>query len=490
MWDTKTGVNIWKAKVRGNFNTMFHADQKEIILISRNHWWILDALDGKQLYNGSIPHSRLGASWIQENTSQFAICLSTDKITTINIYKLQPTSTPPLQILTSFAVPDQHGSFSFSQICFHASFTTGTEVTVIDVQDSKVLLQTNVTLQEYSRPCGQFSPNGCFFACQTLGNEICIWQNTPTGYVLWNNLRLRLPVDGFLWSPASTSILCWGSEGIQLLNPGNHLNPLFPNKVKPDQKHGNHLVGYSADGTHIATACQWDSVIKILNPLTNTPQESINTDMEIQDIKVINNTIFAVDKDRFSSWELKAGRSVQSGCSAGRVVIDKTLAIGPHAEHLTLSHDCSQIAFSRDNNLFLYDIESQKTVHTDINRQTGGIQFSLDGTKLWPIRTADTYYLKGLEMVWDWSSGEVTMVSPKDRELLFDPPSLHKYHIGVGTRWVEDPTGGKLLWLPPNWRIKDLQDKRWDGDFLALVGNYFPQSIIIKFQPQLALSHP
>ena len=205
--------------------------------------------------------------------------------------------------------------------------------------------------------------------------------------------------------------------------------------------------------------------------------------MEIQDIKFVGNTIFVVDEHKLASRDLKADRAVDGGHSAGGVTVGHTLTIGPHAEHLTLSHDCSQIAFSRDNTLFLYNVKSQESVYKDIGRKANGIRFSLDGSKLWPIRGADDYYLRGLELVWDWSSGEVTKVSPEDRELLFDPPSLHGYHIGVGSEWVEDSKGGKLLWLPPNWRIKDLQDKRWDGDFLALVGAHHPQPIIIKFHP-------
>jgi len=196
------------------------------------------------------------------------------------------------------------------------------------------------------------------------------------------------------------------------------------------------------------TTQQLGSGITVLDFPSDTQPQSINTDMEIWDMKVITNTIFAVDEHKLVSWDLKAGGIEQGGYSAGRVAIDvRTLVVGPHAEHLTLSHDCSQVAFVRDTTLILYNVESQESVYKDIGQKSSGIKFSLDGSKLWPIRTADTYYLKGLEIVWDLSSGEVTKVSPEEMELLFDPPSPHGYYVGIGSEWIKDPIGSKILWL-------------------------------------------
>jgi len=41
------------------------------------------------------------------------------------------------------------------------------------------------------------------------------------------------------------------------------------------------------------------------------------------------------------------------------------------------------------------------------------------------------------------------------------------YHIGESSRWVMDLRGSKLLWLPPNWRVNDWSDARWNSNFLA-----------------------
>ena len=183
----------------------------------------------------------------------------------INIYELQPTSTPPFHMLSSFSVPYCAGTFSFSPVSFHASFITSARVVILDIQNSKFILDAKVA-REGDRLPGQFSPNGCFFACQGSGHEICIWQNTPTTYVLWGILRHRLPVKGFSWSPTSFSILCWANEGIHLLHP----SPLSPDGGEPNNLHKGHLVAYSPDQTQIAITQQRDSIVTILDSISGT----------------------------------------------------------------------------------------------------------------------------------------------------------------------------------------------------------------------------
>ena len=478
IWDIQTGVIIGGTNVNAYGQIILHADQRTSTIVSHSKQWIYNILDRSthRLHIAlSVPFH---AHWINKDTLQF-VTGPKAKIAepSINIYGFQPTSASQIHLLTSLPMPYQDGSFSFCPVSSHASFVNKEEVIILNAQDAKLLLQAKVVKRDSPQP-GQFSADGQFFACHISMGEIHIWQNTTTSYVLWNKLRLRLPLKGLSWSPTSTLLLGWGTEGIQLLDPGHQTY----NQVKPYHKHGNHLVGYSTDGRHIVTTHQWDSVITVFSPLSDTPHQSVDTGMDIQDIKVIGNTIFVVDGLKLSSWDLMAGVIVHDEHSVKGVAIDEALAIDPDAEHLALSHDCSKIAFSKEKIIFLYDVKSQKSIHKDIGRKTSGFRFSLDGTKLWPIRTADAYYLKGLELVWDLSSGEVTKVNPEDRELLFDPPSPHGYHIGVGSEWVEDSKGTKIMWLPLHWRIKDLQDKRWDGDYLALVGNHYPQPILIKFQ--------
>ena len=486
VWDTQTGVTITEAHVWDSGRIMFHGDHKTITFVSVHHHYTYDALSGIELCKGDIELCKgdiqtasLGAFWTHKDALCFATGFMKDENSVINIYELQPTSATPLHVLSSFSVPYPFRRFSFSPVAFHASFVTNTGVIIYDVQTSKLLLDIEASWK-YTSAQREFSPDGHFFACRTSEDEICVWLSTPTGYMPWSSLRSRLPLNGFTWSPSSDSILCWGSKGVQLLHPGNHPSPFPPNIVKPHHRLGDHLVAYSVDKTHIATTQQGDNNITVLNLLSSPSHQSICMEMEIQDIKVIGDTIFVLDEHKLVNWDLKTFGTVDSDHKTGMVTVSETLAIGPQAEHLTLSHDCSQVAFARDNQLFLYDIKTQNMIYQDIGRQTNGLRFSLDGCKLWPIRPADTYYLKGMEHVWDWGSGEVIKMDSEGMQSLFYPPSPHGYHTGVYSGWVEDSRGSKILWLPPNWRA---EGQRWDGNFLALVGGHLPQPIIIKFEP-------
>jgi len=68
----------------------------------------------------------------------------------------------------------------FASFC--ASHIAETEVVTPDVRNPKVLLKTKAPEPLYKLQ-GRFSLDGRFFVCETLAQGICLWENTPTGYV-------------------------------------------------------------------------------------------------------------------------------------------------------------------------------------------------------------------------------------------------------------------------------------------------------------------
>ena len=421
----------------------------------------------------------------------------------INVYELQPTSTSPLDTVSSFPMPfhtdssfpvwsPDQGRFSFSPVSFHASFVTRTEFIIVDVQSSQLLLQTKVAQVDYTVP-PQFSANGCFVAYKTLKEEVCIWENGPTGYVPWCSLRARLSFKTFLFSPTSLSVLCWGQDlkGIQLLCPDNCLSPPSPNEAESHYQDGNHLVAYSADEVHIAIAKQGYDAITILDFLLGTPQQVINTDMRIKDIKIIDNTVFVTDGHKLVSWELEAAGVEDCGYSTGRV-INESLAIDSDAKCLRLSHDCSQIAYATETKMgvAIYNIQAQETLqHTPSNLWVRDIWFSPSDHQLWFIGGLNPYsfqnfYIRRLMIedgFDDWSSesqGDYAEVGWS-----WANHFSYGYHVKMDSEWVTDSRGSKLLWLLPAWRTQNWMEVRWDGRFLALLGGYHPKPIIIEFQP-------
>ena len=478
IWDVQTGTIIYNIKNWEIDKLVFSGNHQSVTLLGRDGTFrTYDRLNGGCIHKDklvSLSSFMLDTYWIHKESLLFPTISKKDEKLMVNIQELQPTLTPPFSLIVSFLMPPHDGEFSFSPVSLHASFTTKTEITILNTQDSKILLQVKEPSPLYIPP-GHFSSDGCFFACGTEGFEICVWKNTSDNYVPWCNLCSRLPFNGFSFSPIKSSILTWGNAGIQLLEPNNHPTNLSPKKFKHCWQHGNHLVAYSADGTYIATAREGDGVITVLDALLSTPEQIFNTTIPIMDIKIINNTIFVAGRDVLVKWHLEMGRIV----SGSHSIVMRTG--WPRA---ALSGDCSYIGFASSDQVFLYDIQAQRTLYNDT---TGDdimdIQFSPDGQKLWftcPIFSDDpTIPFGELEVKED---GNVTKKELSDIWLWVDLFSSHGLQVGWGSEWVVDSKGKKLLWLPLSWRTKDSRCVRWDGNFLAFVDSHHLEPIIIEFQ--------
>ena len=453
-----------------------------------------DALNGVLLYEGWILplfDRWLGAYWEHGESLRLATSYATDSgKLAIDIHQLQPSSIPPFTMVESFVVPLDNEDFSLSPVSFHASFVTRTEITLLDIRDSKILLRTEAPQPLYSM-LGRFSPDGGFFACGTLESEIHIWKNTPAGYVPWSNLKPRLPFDSFSFSPSAVSILAWGPGGVQLLD--NRTRASSSNKMASSCHNGGHLVAYSKDGTRIATARLGDNVVTVLDLLSGTPQRPINTAMRILDIGIIGNTVFTANTRELVGWDPELGEVARRAFGALVTEIAVTGTDPGLVENFTLSADCSWIAFTVDRTILLYDIQGQRVLYKrTMDRDVVDIRFAPYGRELCFILDDDfCECLAGVrgvqmlsEMAEQWRIVNVTKEFTEgvwSRDGLFP---LHGCCIQRELGWIQDSGGRKLLWLPPNWRMACCLATRWNGNFLALVDGRHPVPIIIAFRPQ------
>ena len=262
IWDTQKGAVINDIDINDFGEIVFSEVEGTITLIVGEGYHMYDGSSGTRLCSGEFLQSHnhhLGAHWAQEESLWFATSFETDGRFVIDIQELQPTSDPPLLVVKSFPIPPQGGKFSFCPISFHASFVSEVEVVILDVQDSKVLLQTKATQPLYTPP-GYFSPQGRFFACGTLQGDIYVWRQTAPDYLPWSSFRPRSPLEGFLFSPAEASILSWSPGGVQLLHPHRRSSLSPPHEIEHYHRGDNHFVASSA-GTHILVAQQEGSVI-------------------------------------------------------------------------------------------------------------------------------------------------------------------------------------------------------------------------------------
>ena len=497
VWDVQTGVAIINLDIGTFGKLLFSGDCRTITLLDKNGTFsTYDGVNGTYICKGEFPASPRflpGVHWAHEESFRLSTSSESDGKLTVNIQEFQPTSTPPFHVVESFPVSLHDGKISFSRVSFHASFTTETGVVILDLRDSRTLLQAGPAHSLYIPP-GHFSPDGCFFACGTQEGEICIWKNSPANYVPWSTLRPRLPFWEFSFSPTS-SILAWGPGGLQLLEPGNHPAVPSPDKLEHRQQGGTHLVAYSVDGMHIATVRRGDRVVTVLGALSNTPRRSFDTNMRILDIKIVGDAIFVADGHKLVSWGLETGEPVHD---------DETAAIAASTPdpYLALSDDCSQIAFAdnwalsyhNEMEISLYNVQTQRILcsHTTWG-PVEDIRFSPDGRQLWFATCFDSV-ITNLVKLGMGEDGEFVVVTKtpigdkrSDGVLWANLFSSHAWRCGGKFRWttfewVADSGGNKLLWLPIGWRVEESQDVRWDGNFLAFVGSDYPDLIVMEFQ--------
>ena len=210
---------------------------------------------------------------------------------------------------------------------------------------------------------------------------------------------------------------------------------------------------------------------------------------ENRDIKIVDNMIFVVNGNRLSRWHLAIGDHVNSACGIKRENTNLHVRLGGHLT--TLSNDCSEIAFSVKEGVFLYNVQAQKALGNLVtdSDQVIHLEFSPDGSQLWliadtPDRKKYRSYHVELDRAKDMCFGNVTIEDLPDEwslDSIFRSPDEYRI-VGKRSKWVSGPRGN-VLWLPINWRKDHGLHTRWDGNFLALLSGYHPEPIIIEFQP-------
>jgi len=195
VFDIKTGVIVTTIKPPAFFRPFFSGNTTIIVLGAHGTLYAYDTLSGTCLCEDSIGQQydsylgfHKGSIWVSTN-------FRNDRESKVNIQEFQLTTTPP-SLIKSLTVPSYDGWLSFSPASSHASFVNKTEIIILNVQNSRVLLQAKATYQTYT-PLRLFSSDGCFFACATEEQEIHVWKNISAKYEPWDNLQSQLLFNGF-----------------------------------------------------------------------------------------------------------------------------------------------------------------------------------------------------------------------------------------------------------------------------------------------------
>ena len=353
-------------------------------------------------------------------------------------------------------------------------------VQVWDVWKSRCLLDCRDT--NFSSKIS-VSPDGCFIACLTAGSEIYLWKESPAGYILHGKLLSTTGCSGLHFSQDGKSIVTWGSHTVQLWCTGGVVTPP---PTKAPKNNENFLLDFSPDGTVVATAMQRDSMVTVLNVTSGVLQLTINAEMEVYGLRVVESRVFVIGQSYVVTWNLPTNDHIPNARvdlsnSTQTVVLHNPSTTG--LVGATISSDTSLVGYIKgDAHRYLYTCNLSTGEYIEYGLTEGNaLRFSPDGCNIW---CADN---SGEVEVWRVGS---TFHSPEDQGLIVgigDPPEGYPWESSYGywitsDWWILGPDGKRLLMLPPPWQ-SHVVHQMWKGQFLTLLHGGLPETVILDLNP-------
>ena len=179
--------------------------------------FIFDVASGVYTHShsfGSQKNPLLGNIWTQGEFLRFA----TANTTSITIWEVGSTPDATPKEVRTLPAP---GGFDLAELPVQLlpapcrlALVAEEEVLVWDTLNSKFLLRRGeLEASDNTKMC--FSSNGRFFAYSTIGSEIPLWKESPTGYVLHQKFASSTPYPEVLLSPNGERIIAFGGPTIR-----------------------------------------------------------------------------------------------------------------------------------------------------------------------------------------------------------------------------------------------------------------------------------
>ena len=380
----------------------------------------------------------------------------------INILKIWPLSTN--HVIGSF--PVELNSFNsplvlaFSPSTYQICTTNRTTLSVINIRNSKVLLQqSGYFTQEH------FSPDGRLLVAHNSHCGACIWKYTPEqGYSLWKefpswNAAGCDPLD-YRFSPASSSVLSSRPHFFEV----QHLNL----GADPPTGLTNHYDEFSPNGTYVVAAPEFGSTITITNLHKNSSQ-FLNTGFKICGLVLTGDVLLVGGADAVAAWRLTA-----------EGVVDRL--IGEMSDEnngklWTKTVEDGSVRVGADDGIGVIEF-SEGCIYYDT--ETGEELKSVPDEAPSPWRWTHICNDDGNRDSVGYSLSNYDFLDATCNHALEDPPPVPVPRYREG--WVEFPGGEHrhLFWLPAHWRPR-WGDARWFDGISTLRLDTTSGLVIIKF---------
>ncbi|KAF9649810.1 hypothetical protein BDM02DRAFT_1757335 [Thelephora ganbajun] len=307
---------------------------------------------------------------------------------------------------------------SFSQTTHRISGSSDEYLTIMDVRDSRFLLE-----EEGFSHC--FSSDGSLFAAADAGN-VYIWKYTSDGYVRWRKFSTQKWTNSLRFSP-TLSLLLGRADGIL---------KLWRLDGPPTNAHRNsceRLVIPSCCGGYIVAGHEGERAITITNLLSQTPPCVIDTGMEIEEFTLTGNILLVLGSKTIGAWWLTGEGMVDGVLPGGRAGRGDSIWTIPIQFNRPM-------LFVEDQTVVIEDGRKDiHAYHTGTGEVLELIQLNRHRQEHYWGCTSSSNMDSLRKCGWDTTSEGG------------GPLSWNTLREG----WAKDPEGNRLLWLPVEWRNPD-----------------------------------
>ncbi|KAF9643063.1 hypothetical protein BDM02DRAFT_3273228 [Thelephora ganbajun] len=453
---------------------------------------------GTHIYSHSVEGKVEGDIWTHGECLRFAV-VNPQSITTWEVgFASRNTPTKVESLPLPDNLPNGLRIRSFHPTLSRLAFIHSERIFVWDARHSKFLL--NERAPKYRNVF--FSSDGRFFVYETPPSEICLWKESPTGYILHRKLNWEAGISELLISPTGESVLVFNPGGIQLWRTMDS-NTSFCKRT-----YGKFIVGFSPDETFAAVTRSWDNTITVLDLTSGNLLSTIDAGMKVRSQRVTGSTVVAVSDERVVTWNLPA-RDCNLTTRADAIRMATMIgcpgmfSYPNYLQFVSISPDLHNIAIieglpSDLPRLHLYDVPTGQCLgHVSMHKKISTSPwFTPDGREVWCItRHGGTHGLtivegsepseaNGLAIVESSVPGVIKLEHLRPTN---QPPSTPPWLSSRGYQitddgWILGISGKRLLWLPLYLQSLNTAHRTWSGRFLALLHATLPEAVILELE--------
>ena len=412
---------------------------------------------------------------------------------------------PPVEV-ASFPVPGgitDANRFLFLPSLSRLAFTFGGTIQVWDLEASKLLLKSELTLDWMGRwvsgegdlPWASFSSDGCFFTYTNILGEVDVWKEFPTGYLLHQRLPsfISLPLSNPRprLSPNSESIIA--PLGLKIHRWHTRDRVLSLPSVPTGGRSGRRdfTLGFSLNENLAAFARRGRNTVTIIDLQSGGLKWNANMGVEIDCLGVAGGTVIVVSEDSIVTWNLP-GEDRTFDASINNIVrvtiLDRSSLSRDLARPycMSVSTDLSRIVVARAQrwhcSLEVDDVSTGLCLARTTTNVNGALRplFTQDGCEVWAWHDIHSEKWEQCKITEDGESGAIEL---KFQSIPCPPRGFFREsprgYTVTDDWWVLSPSQKRLLWLPHRWR-SDGWCRAWGGRFLGLLSGELSEVAILE----------